>query len=125
MTGARSAVPAADRRGERNYAREPMVIFLDDSGIPLDQLPAAPGGRTDTVLSDVIRRAMGERALVRDGARGGRAPPGDGWPFQRSVMSGAATTRIQSSETPGAASWPELGLVFESDATASLVPVVH
>jgi hypothetical protein len=51
--------------------------------------------------------------------------PDDGWPFRRSVMSGAAKTRIQSSETPRAADWPELGLVFESDATAGLVPVVH
>ncbi len=40
-------------------------------------------------------------------------------------MSGAATRRSQSSVTPGAADWPELGLVFESDATAGLVPVVH
>jgi hypothetical protein len=51
--------------------------------------------------------------------------PDDSWPFRRSVTSSAATTRSQWSETPGAAGWPELGLVFESDATAGLVPVVH
>jgi hypothetical protein len=34
-------------------------------------------------------------------------------------------SRIQKSETPGAASWPELGLVFESDTTAGVVPVIH
>ena len=34
-------------------------------------------------------------------------------------------SRIQLSETRGAASCPELGLVFESDSTAGFVPVVH
>lgn len=34
-------------------------------------------------------------------------------------------SRIQLSETLGAASWPELGLVFESNSTACFVPVIH
>jgi hypothetical protein len=34
-------------------------------------------------------------------------------------------SRIQLSEPLGAASWPELGLVFESDSPTGLVPVVH
>jgi hypothetical protein len=29
------------------------------------------------------------------------------------------------SETPGSASWPKLGLIFESDATAGFVPVIN
>lgn len=34
-------------------------------------------------------------------------------------------SRIQTSEAPGAASWPELGWVFESDATADFVPLAY
>lgn len=37
---------------EGNYTREQLVTFLDESGVPLDQLPMSPtAGRIDTVYS--------------------------------------------------------------------------
>jgi hypothetical protein len=131
-----AAAAAARTRSSLRTARDSGVICLPltGRGATEDQLGRTLRGARSVDIArpfpDRMGRPLGHRAEHRSGSvdratgytNAGLVSPTLGQPPLRPADAGVAH---QLSETLGATSWSELGLVFESDATAGFVPVVH